>query len=99
MKHAPLILLVPFLLASCSTRMPDPVVDATSLSTGRPAVISRSNDMDGIFSSVATVESLARQHPGRSDFEAAVMRRVAEGELAVNELSVTYEDDTTRSFK
>lgn len=99
MKLTSLILLVPIFLASCSTHMPDPVIDFASLSTGRPTVMSRSNDMAGIFASVSTVESLARQHSGRAAFEAAVMQRVVTGELAVNELSVTYEDNTIRSFK
>lgn len=97
MKLSPLILFFPVFLASCS--MPDKVVDARTLTTGRPNVISRSNDVEGFFSTVATVEKLARKHPGRSAFEAALSQKVVTGELAVNELSVTYEDDTTRCFK
>ncbi len=79
--------------------MPDRVVDVRTLSTGRPSVISRSNDVVSIFSTVSTMETLARQHPRRSAFEAAVMQKVVTGEFAVNELTVTYEDDTIRSFK
>ncbi|MGV3660209.1 MAG: hypothetical protein ACO1TE_08485 [Prosthecobacter sp.] len=97
MKRFCILILVPVLLAACS--MPEPVRDIGTLPTGRPGVISRSNDIAGVFSTVSALETLARQHPIRPAFEAAVMEKIRTGEIAANELSVTYEDDTLRSFK